>query len=196
MDSTVALSSTNLNGDRSLFFTYIVFLLWHIWKQRCSCVFDHIPPDPNLVARKAYAAAIEFLQCPSLRHSRHVSQPLHSSSHWSPPSFGSLKFNTDATWHSDSLSCGVAVLIQDSFGKFVAGSCKSLHAISAVAAEALPILEGLSLAASVNINSFILESDSFHIISAISQEKFPMDWSVAPLIWQICSLASSFTDIS
>ncbi|XP_062015404.1 uncharacterized protein LOC133731966 [Rosa rugosa] len=184
------------SGDKSLLHTHVAFILWHIWKERCVCVFNHTPPTPDLVACKSFDAALEYIQRPLPRCVRLVTQPLTSPSFWTPPPLGTFKVNTDAAWHSDSLSCGIAVLIRNSSGELVAGSNQSLHAFSAVAAEALAVLAGLTLVVSLNLSPIILASDSLHVISALTTENFTMDWTVAPLIWKIRSLATSHSHVS
>ncbi|XP_024179082.1 uncharacterized protein LOC112185103 [Rosa chinensis] len=107
-----------------------------------------------------------------------------------------IALDTDRGRPPEMVVAAVAAIVRNASGHMIAGSNMSLYAFSAIAAEALTIIEGLSLAASLNISSFILESDSAPLIPALNLPKYSLDWTAAPLFWKIRSLSESFTSIS
>lgn len=87
-------------------------------------------------------------------------------------------------------------LIRNSSGELIAGSCKSLPAVSSVAVEALAVLEGIILASSLSLTLVEVESDASQVISALSSTKNLVVWSASPIIDKIKGLTSSFHHIS
>ncbi|PRQ55298.1 putative ribonuclease H-like domain-containing protein [Rosa chinensis] len=152
---------------RQTYTTHVVFLLWLIWKERCNCVFNHISPNSLSVASRAFRASSEFLTIPTFLSPK-IHRPRNSedSTHWFPPPIHSWKINTDAAWDSSTLSCGLSALLRDSTGTLVKGLSQLNSASSSLAAEAMAIDLGLSLASSIPLSSFQLESDSLVLISA------------------------------
>ncbi|KAL6181304.1 hypothetical protein ACLB2K_047959 [Fragaria x ananassa] len=119
-----------------------------------------------------------------------------ASGNWIPPSVGTLKINTDATWSSESFSCGLAALLRDSTGSLLHGVVSVGQAISAEAAEAQALLQGLKLAKSVGLISISMEADCFSLISALKSPKGSVSWSAPSWFQQIKSLAGSFSSIN
>ncbi|KAL6215357.1 hypothetical protein ACLB2K_014788 [Fragaria x ananassa] len=70
------------------------------------------------------------------------------------------------------------------------------QAISAEAAEAQALLQGLKLAKSVGLISFSMEADCLSLISALKSPKGSVSWSAASWFQQIQSLAGSFSSIN
>lgn len=174
----------------------VAFLLWQIWKHRCKCVFEHGDPDPIGVASSAYQAASEYLaaqvgtpRAPSLVN-------VSESSLWCPPLPGHFKINTDASWNSSSLSCGLAAILRNDCGALVNGFSLFGSACSAEAAEAQAVLLGLKLAVASSLSSFSLEADCLSLISALSSPRVAVDWTTFPLLCLIRSQSASFSSIN
>lgn len=53
----------NRNASKEEFLTKIAFFLWEIWKARNAFVYEALPFNPILVARRTSLAAWEFLAC-------------------------------------------------------------------------------------------------------------------------------------
>ncbi|KAL6196064.1 hypothetical protein ACLB2K_031680 [Fragaria x ananassa] len=151
-----------LQTNTESFFSYVAYLMWEIWKQRCDVIFKFSKPDPMATSSKAVAAN-EYLGIPpNLRTHVHVVITSNSLSNlkWGRPSLGNIKINTDATWDSTALSSGLAAIARNSSGATVGGLASQTLATIAVAAEAQAVLLGLSLATSLSLSSFTVESDS------------------------------------
>ncbi|XP_024162280.1 uncharacterized protein LOC112169478 [Rosa chinensis] len=138
---------------------------------------------------------MEFLQIPqhlhNACHSKTFSRTSHDT-HWTAPKVSHLKVNTDATWDSSTNSCGIAAVVRDSNGLLVGGSSRFDMASSPLAAEALAIQLGLTLASSLSLSSFQLESDSLVLISAFLNPLSTVDWSASQLVSRIRSQAALF----
>ncbi|XP_040372300.1 uncharacterized protein LOC112166037 [Rosa chinensis] len=102
--------------SRSVVLTHISFLLWHIWKHRCDCIFNYKVPNPTLVATRAFVASSEFLtsRTLSLTCNRPPPPPPPPPPPWTPPCLDFVKINTDASWDKQSLQAGLAVIVRNS----------------------------------------------------------------------------------
>ncbi|XP_062021040.1 uncharacterized protein LOC133737519 [Rosa rugosa] len=131
-------------------------------------------------------------KCPSPPHtpSSSTSQS-RASHHWQPPPIHALKINTDAAWHSDSLSCGVAAIVRNHHGRVIAGSVKTLSAPSVFAAEAFAMNEGMVLALSFPHRHVELASDSQSLIKSLTTNVPPADWQATNIITQVRYLAQT-----
>ncbi|XP_024163974.1 uncharacterized protein LOC112170941 [Rosa chinensis] len=150
----------------------------------------------NVKTKKISAECYLFkLLAPSVR--QHAPVVLNSVPQtWLPPALGSLKINTDATWNSESLCCGLAALLRDSLGTFLNGVVSVGKATSAEAAEAQAVLLGLNLAKTESILSFSLEADCLPLISALKSSLGSVSWSTLSWFQQIKSLADSFSSVN
>ncbi|KAL6218671.1 hypothetical protein ACLB2K_011881 [Fragaria x ananassa] len=155
-------------ADMKFVFTHISFLLWNIWKHRCGSIFNHFSPDPVLVSKLASQQADEFLSAQNIHHRNSHSVLIPSASgNWIPPTVGTLKINTDATWSSDSFSCGLAALLRDSTGSLLHGVVSVGQAISTEAAEAQALLQGLKLAKSISREANAAADIAAHFASSL-----------------------------
>ncbi|KAL6196090.1 hypothetical protein ACLB2K_031705 [Fragaria x ananassa] len=162
------------------FETIVSFLLWNIWKARCNLVFNKAAFDPVQTASTAFRLAQEFLLIPQNLYkslASPISNPDGVVQHWINPKLGMIKINTDAAWNKDSAECGLAAVAQNSLGKIVGGMHNYGSAISVMAADALAIKLGLSLASSLSLSSFQSESDSLVLISTLSNPLSTVDWT-------------------
>ncbi|KAL6137628.1 hypothetical protein ACLB2K_062918 [Fragaria x ananassa] len=90
-----------------------------------------------------------------------------------------IKINTYAAWNIDSAECGLATAARNSLEKIVGGMHNYGSSISVMVVEALAIKLGLSLASSLSLSSFQLESDSLVLISSLSYPLSTVDWTAA-----------------
>ena len=172
-------------------YTHFAFLLWNIWKTRCSCVFNDIIPNPALVASQAFLASSEFLE------SKEKSKLLHQGSvcnlrpppkpKWIPPLTFQLKINCDASW--TTTGTGIAAIVRDSSGSLIAGNTDFVQATTPLVAEALALRSGVCLARSMPQNHFIFEVDSLQLVNFLNNSSLPSAWAVLPLIEKIKDLA-------
>ncbi|KAL6124962.1 hypothetical protein ACLB2K_077470 [Fragaria x ananassa] len=126
--------------------------------------------------------AHEFLLIPQKLYKSLASPILNPDGvvhYWINPKLGMIKINTDAAWNKDSAECGLAAVARNSLGKIVGGMHNYGSSISVMAVEALAIKLGLSLASSLSLSSFQLESDSLVLVSSLSNHLYTVDWTAA-----------------
>ncbi|KAB2615215.1 S2-RNase [Pyrus ussuriensis x Pyrus communis] len=119
--------------------------------------------------RSAYAAFMEATRRTQRATSgRQTSSDNHGNLHgnsqpisaWSPPDWSLFKVNVDASWNATMKKGNIAMVIRDSNGKFVAARKSCISASSVQVAEAKAILEGCMLAKNLELDKFVMESDS------------------------------------
>lgn len=93
-------------------------------------------PDPIVVASSTYQAASEFVA--TQFGPLHVSSLVcvSKASLWCPPLPGHFKINTDASWNSSSLSCGLDAILRNNCGVLLNSFSLLGSACSTEAAEA------------------------------------------------------------
>ncbi|XP_062005530.1 uncharacterized protein LOC133722675 [Rosa rugosa] len=119
-----------------------------------------------------------------------------SSTTWVPPVLGSFKINTDASWNSNSLCCGLAALLRNFIGILHNGLVLTAKANDEEAAESQAILLGLKLAKSLSLSSFSLEADCLSLISALKSPRGSVSWSAISWVRQIKFMAASFSSVN
>ncbi|KAK9929853.1 hypothetical protein M0R45_026929 [Rubus argutus] len=86
------------------FLTHIAFICWHIWKARCTAVYEYrgeAMPDPRTVASTAFAAATDFLQAnqknQNQRDEHNIIAIRVRDQRWIPPQADFVELNTDGS---------------------------------------------------------------------------------------------------
>ncbi|PRQ31932.1 putative ribonuclease H-like domain, reverse transcriptase zinc-binding domain-containing protein [Rosa chinensis] len=173
--------------SRSVVLTHISFLLWHIWKHRCDCIFNYKVPNPTLVATRAFVASSEFLtsRTLSLTCNRPPPPPPPPPPPWTPPCFDFVKINTDASWDKQSLQAGLAVIVRNSSGELLHGKTRIVRASSILLAETLALYQAVLLALCLNFQKVIFEMDSFHLVHLLNDSHLLPDWIISPLVHYI-----------
>lgn len=124
----------------------IGFHCWFIWKSRCALLFENVNQDPLAIAHgamRSYTESLEAQECGSIQLS-HLHTPMNDR--WIPPAAGTLQINVDAFFHAQSEKASVGIICRDSFGSLKDGRALSIHANSALVAEAHALREGCNLA--------------------------------------------------
>ena len=85
------------------------------------------------------------------------------------PPLGFYKVNTDVAASDDERISCIGVVIRGCKGEILAASCKVLPAcFTTEISEAIAVLEGVLLAAKMEVSHVIIESDALSIIQAIN----------------------------
>ncbi|KAK9929861.1 hypothetical protein M0R45_026934 [Rubus argutus] len=86
------------------FLTHIAFICWHIWKARCTAVYEYrgeAMPDLRTVASTAFAAATDFLQAnqknQNQRDEHNIIAIRVRDQRWIPPQAEFVELNTDGS---------------------------------------------------------------------------------------------------
>ncbi|XP_048435986.1 uncharacterized protein LOC125475314 [Pyrus x bretschneideri] len=175
---------------------YLAVTCWHIWKSRCSYIFDHLSLDPNRVIMATLTSVQGFLEATEAS----VGRPQRACSHprppacWGPPCSPFLKVNVDASWEAQSKGGYAGVVIRDHEGKFVAAKRGRVGATSVAAAEAAAILLGCELAVELELDCIIVESDSRENIHCLTQDNSRGSWEAFPDISKALRIGGNFQD--
>ncbi|XP_068329845.1 uncharacterized protein [Pyrus communis] len=175
---------------------YMAVTCWHIWKTRCSFVFDHLGIDPNRVIMATLTSVQGFLEATGAS----VCRPQRARSHpcppacWGPPCSPFMKVNVDASWEAHSKGGFAGVVIRDHEGKFVAAKRGRIGAPSVAVAEAAAILLGCELAFELELDCIIVESDSRENIHCLTQDISRGSWEAFPDISKALRIGGNFQD--
>lgn len=83
-----------------------------------------------------------------------------------PPRDNMLKINIDACFNQATSACSSGIVVRGNEGKVISGITSKIYATSAFVAAALALREGISLAATLNLQSVVVESDCQDLIEA------------------------------
>jgi ribonuclease HI len=76
---------------------------------------------------------------------------------WKKPPDGKLLINVDASFREENGNGGTGVIIRDSNGQFIAGSCNYMeHVMDTPTVEVVALKEGFLLAQHIGCNGFII----------------------------------------
>ena len=188
------LSKVGSSANKIWVQTYIAFTCWYIWKARCDFVFNQVPINPISVLSALSSALGSFLLAveESGSGSSRVGPQTVLASRWRPllPPF--VKLNVDASWSLASRSGFAGMVARNADGSFLAAARYSLRASSSSMAEAMALLCGCELGASLGVGNIILESDSREAISSLDGSLLSGSWEVFPLLARVKRLSGSF----
>ncbi|EEF39501.1 conserved hypothetical protein [Ricinus communis] len=107
---------------------------WFIWKARNSAVFNGVMPDPPDTWKKYQAFSFE---CDSLssHNSRLLSEPPsggQEAMRWQCPALGTIKYNSDMAWNTNSQLACLGVIARDSRRKLISGKTDSAALVEMV----------------------------------------------------------------
>ncbi|XP_024155909.1 uncharacterized protein LOC112163876 [Rosa chinensis] len=107
-----------------------------------------------------------------------------------------IKVNVDGAWDKITTSSGSGVIIRDARGKFIAGSCRSCIAGSAIEAEAIALVDGLKLVKQLNLDNTVMESDSQELISALGNHIEKGNWRIYPFLIEFHHIRHLLSSVS
>lgn len=87
--------------------------------------------------------------------------------HWSPPSSGYVKFNSDGAVCNHGSKAAVGGVFRDHEGRFLFGFALDLSPCSVIEAELHAILAGINLARLKGFRMVMIESDSLLVVRFI-----------------------------
>jgi ribonuclease HI len=166
LEHILRMPSTAMPGMQSVQLKEVIMVTcWYLWwLRRRRTHNEDIPPLHKCKFSILAIVANSALENKSLQ--------VDSTTRWQRPLPRQVKLNVDASYHADVGTGAVGAVIRDYEGKFIAASTKFIpHVLSATAAEALAMKEGLKLAVFLGCNNVIAESDSSEVIEACSGEE-------------------------
>lgn len=115
----------------------------------------------------------------------------HQHFSWIPPPHNVIRINTDASWHQQTLSSGIAAVARDMNGVLINGKALKMFAPSPLTAEALAIREAVYLALEYPSHEIIITSDAKNLIDSLQSNAPISDWKAATVITQVRYLSST-----
>lgn len=144
-------------------------VLWVLWWVRNQVVHGGSPLATNKILERAGNLLEEFQKSLRLNNAGIALFPENPRpTHWSPPSPGSLKLNTDAAINTELGVVGLGGVIRDEYGNVLGAFAKRyMGRVDAHLAESLAIRAGLVFALESGLRVKELESDALNVIQAI-----------------------------
>ncbi|OUZ99418.1 hypothetical protein BVC80_4009g1 [Macleaya cordata] len=122
---------------------------WHIWKARCSTVFQSKSISPLHLGREILKDLAQYANT-----KEHINRPLPyiasieppTPALWSPPKFDYLKINFDGSFTETNLAGGSGFTCRDSTGTFCGAGAGPTLVLSAGEAESVAALSAITWA--------------------------------------------------
>ncbi|XP_048426615.1 uncharacterized protein LOC125470898 [Pyrus x bretschneideri] len=174
----------------------MAFTCWYIWKAQCNYVFNQVRINPlNVVL--AISNAVGFFLAASSNYAvnggrENVGQTPSRAPYWIPPPPPFTRINVDASWFKMSSSGFVGVVLRDAEARFIAVAWYHIRAPCAAAAEALALLRGCELGASLGYSEVILESDSSKAVSCLLNSLENGSWEAFLTLERVKTLGEAF----
>ncbi|CAL1393718.1 unnamed protein product [Linum trigynum] len=158
----------------------IIFLMWQTWKARNEKIFRGTPPWPPATITKAASDHLQWTTCPRIHpigspSTQPTPPPEHSSP---PPGTHDFEVHCDGSFFDDSQKAAYGVVVSNSHGQVCDGKAESVHCFSPIEAEALALLEGSRLAASLT-TPCLVKSDCLQLVHAIDWHPRTWPWRAA-----------------
>lgn len=147
-------------------------VLWSIWKERNSAIFEKKEPNPMTTVLRANLIHSDYFSFWSedSRGSSSQNPPCVFGKDWRPPPKGVLKINTDSSFSLSKNRAHAGIIIRNEEGEVVSGLTKVFPATSPLSAEALSLREALLFAIAMGIQKAIVESDCLDLIKGCRRE--------------------------
>lgn len=174
---------------------YIGFTCWHIWKHRCSVVFEQIPLDPVGVCGRINYAATEFLLASDICADTDIAVRVASDvcENWSAPPAGCVKINIDGAFKEASGKGGLGVIFRNADGMVLDGFCGPCRASSALMVEALAMRKALGMVRRSGFDNVLLESDCRELLLAVEGGRCDVDWRCSVIVNDIMCMCFCFS---
>ncbi|KAK9986499.1 hypothetical protein SO802_031450 [Lithocarpus litseifolius] len=171
-------------NDLELFFA----VAWSIWWNRNQAIHENSGSPPLQAWDMASKIMAEFKAACSYP----ILPQAPPLSIWKAPPLGFFKVNTDATASNDERNSCIGVVIRGCKGEILAASSKVLPAsFTAEISEVFAVLEGVMLAAKMEVTHVMFESDALSIIQAINDGVFVGELGhIIQNIWEASSVFS------
>ena len=86
------------------------------------------------------------------------------------PLCGFFKINIDAVFQKNALRGWTRIIIRDSAGAFIIGSCSTFHYFSPLQGEAIAFKEAILLAIELNFLQVQVEIDALGLVQALNKQ--------------------------
>ncbi|XP_024164079.1 uncharacterized protein LOC112171071 [Rosa chinensis] len=154
-------------------FAKAMMLIWGIWKNRNTQVWEGSKQHPHDVVLMTMGWLEDFMKANSSEQQRSA-----RSRGWTkPPPEGWLKCNIDGAFKAQSGQNGAGIVFRDSRGQFRAASARHLLNITTPFHPELQAMsEAIKMATDLSYNRVIFETDCSMLAAALKQEegKFSM----------------------
>ncbi|XP_026396202.1 uncharacterized protein LOC113290823 [Papaver somniferum] len=169
------------------------FTLWHIWKFRCSVVFDTAPLNISNVVSLTNQSVHECLSSNNhLTLSNHTNARVGMHIAWIRPPESFTKVNFDASFSKDSKLMGTGLIVVDDAGNWKAAGCIPRVAQGAEKAEAQAALEGIKWTVQNQVAHLQLEGDCANVVNAINSKQGSMKWTTNSIIYDCRNFFNNF----
>jgi len=133
---------------------------WYIWWERRKFVHGEAIQQPMQSALSIASLTTNYKTA--------MKKSIKQREGWKRPPEGKLLINIDGSFREESDSGGTGVVIRDSKGTFIAGSCNYMeHVVDAPTSEVMALKEGLLLAQWIGCNGFIIHLDYMEVVETI-----------------------------
>ncbi|KAK4252645.1 hypothetical protein QN277_014390 [Acacia crassicarpa] len=141
--------------------------IWKLWNWRNMMVFDSSFQKPRFPANVIVQVGPSFSYGGRQSVLFGASEERHGI--WSPPPYDWCKINVDGAVTADGSLAGCGGVLRDARGVWLSGFSYHLGICSALEAEEWAFLKGLQFARNKGVDHLVVESDSWELISALSQ---------------------------
>ncbi|XP_056842911.1 uncharacterized protein LOC130495527 [Raphanus sativus] len=176
------------------------WILWQLWKARNKLCFENKAFSSMEIISKALAHAKEWEKAQELEKPLlapgvldHTRNPPRREPR---PSSDTVLCNVDAAWDARTLNCGIGGIFsgQEHIPKLVNISASRRFVSSAIMAEAIAIRSAVLYAASSNVKSLMIRSDSQSLVKMLrGRDSSP---ALFGILFDIYYFSSSFDAIS
>ncbi|XP_026458453.1 uncharacterized protein LOC113358955 [Papaver somniferum] len=162
--------------------------MWFIWKERCDRIFEAKSKD-NSVLNLEILRHVEFWSTKKGKSLR-PTQKKKTNFKWKAPSMGSLKFNVDATWISESLSFTYAFILRNESRDCEGGKAGLAAGLNPQEAEAIGVWQTTVWANEKQIKNFSIEGDCESLFNYINGQNADVSWRAKAYMQEAHRLAN------
>ncbi|XP_026439680.1 uncharacterized protein LOC113338482 [Papaver somniferum] len=131
----------------------MAFISWHLWKDRCSFVFNNKHSTPHTT--NSFLTDAESV----CRPSNHI-VVVTTVHRWSPPTRHLIKVNTNAYYCHVFKNGGYGLIFRNSTGTHLAFACANFREASGPELlESLAAMEAVKLASQLGFKKIVIEAD-------------------------------------
>lgn len=178
-------------------------ILWHIWKARCTLVFDQIHQSPQIIISKIKDfCGLHKIGYVSSSTSQHVaSLRSHNSDHCqmsdsSANDANSFQLNVDASVLPNTHVAGTAFILADSTGSFVTATASPIWARNVIHAEMLALYKALCWLCSHQPSNVVIYSDCKKLVDGLGGSVNNVSWIDRSLLFECVSLLYSLSNVT
>lgn len=159
-----------LPDQREFLMTNLFCALWGIWKSRNFFIYEGTKLDPTstMLIIKGMISDYSSLIPEKMRSGSHSSNRTYP---WRPPQPNFVKLNVDASFIKDSGKACTGIVGRNHKGEIITSLTRKTLAQTPLMAEAIALREAMSLAANLQIDYIVVESDSLDLIKTCRNEQ-------------------------